>query len=332
MELQQVMVKVNVKLKPLSLRLRLIFTRVHISPEARSAAQRNNEEFLLSSLFNVKGKVALITGGGSGIGLMATQALAVNGAKVYIVGRTEEKLDRVAELYGANIAGQIIPLTADTSHKGSIAQLVKDFASREEHLSVLINNAGISGLARQDVERQGAEPLKETLFDDEASTPEDWESVYRTNVCQLYFMTSAFLPLLQKGTEAEYGWSSTVVNISSISGIVKLSQHHFAYNASKAAAIHLTKMLAHEIASSKLKIRVNNIAPGVFPSEMTTQASDERQKSFIPKEKFENKVPAARPGHDRDMGNAVLFTVTNQYLNGQTVVVDGGYVLAAGRV
>ncbi|KAL1981833.1 hypothetical protein VTN96DRAFT_2078 [Rasamsonia emersonii] len=267
---------------------------------------------------------------------MATQALAVNGAKVYIVGRTEEKLERVAELYGANIAGQIIPLTADTSQKASIAQLVETFTSRENHLSVLINNAGIVGQARQDVERQHPETLRQTLFDDESATENDWESVYRTNVCQLYFMTGAFLPLLQKGTEAETaqqeGFSSTVINITSISGIVKTSQHHFAYNASKAAAIHLTKMLAHEIASSGLKIRVNNIAPGVFPSEMTAQESDERQKSFLPKEQYERKVPAGRPGNDRDMGSAVLFAVANQYLNGQTVVVDGGYVLAAGTV
>lgn len=92
-------------------------------------------------------------------------------------------------------------------------------------------------------------------------------------------------------------------------------------------------MLAPEIASSGLKIRVNNIAPGVFHSEMTTgQESDERQKSFLPREPYERKIPAARSGSDRDMGSAVLFAVANQYLNGQTVVVDGGYVLAAGRV
>jgi NAD(P)-dependent dehydrogenase (short-subunit alcohol dehydrogenase family) len=263
---------------------------------------------------------------------MATQALAVNGAKVYIVGRTEEKLERVAELYGKNAQGQIIPISTDVSKKGAIAELVKDISSREKHLQILINCAGISSTSKQDTEREDPHKLKETFFDDQSATEEDWETVYRTNVCQLYFMTAAFLPLLQKGTEAEHGFSSTVINISSISGIVKTSQHHFAYNASKAASIHLTKMLAHEIASSKLKIRVNNIAPGVFPSEMTAQESDEKQKSSLAKEKYEEKVPAARPGKDQDMGNAVLFAATNQYVNGQTIVVDGGYVLAAGTV
>lgn len=299
---------------------------------AGMASESQNKQFLLSELFNVKGKVALITGGGSGIGLMATQALAVNGAKVYIVGRTEDKLNRVAEQYGKDIEGQIIPLTADISSKDEIARLVKDIESREKHLSILINNAGISSSAKDDTDREHPEGLKETLFDQDANNPEEWESVYRTNVCQLYFMTAAFLPLLSRGTEAEHGFSSTVINISSISGIVKVSQHHFAYNTSKAAAIHLTKMLAHEAQSSNIKVRINNIAPGVFPSEMTAKESDEKQKSQLPKEQYEGKVPAARPGNDRDMGSAILFAATNQYLNGQTVVVDGGYVLAAGTV
>lgn len=277
--------------------------------------------------------MALVTGGGSGIGLMATQALAVNGAKVYIVGRREEKLERVAELYNKNVSGEIIALpSTDLTRKNEIARLVADLQAREQHLLILINNAGISGESRDDVERTDATSLRQTLFDDETATFEDWESVYRTNVAQAFFLTSALLPLLQKGTEKEHGFSSTVINISSISGIVKASQHHFAYNASKAATIHLTRLLAHEVMTSGLKIRINNIAPGVFPSEMTTGESDEKQKSQIPKEKYESKVPAARPGNDRDMGNAILFAVTNQYLNGQTIVVDGGYVLATGTV
>ncbi|OQE44612.1 hypothetical protein PENCOP_c002G06893 [Penicillium coprophilum] len=295
------------------------------------AANESNQSFKLENLFNVKDKVALITGGGSGIGLMATQALAVNGAKVYITGRTEEKLDRVASLYGKNISGQIIPLPADVTNKDEIRRLVSEIKTREGHLSILMNNAGISS-SSQETEPEDASKLKETLFDDSNATFDEWDSVFRTNVSQIFFMTTAFLPLLQRGSEVEHGWSSTVLNTTSISGIVKVSQHHFAYNASKAAAIHLTKMLAHEVSSSKLRVRVNNIAPGVFPSEMTAGESDEGQKSFIPAEKYREKVPAARPGKDEDMGGAVLFAVCNQYLNGQSVVVDGGYVLAAGSV
>ncbi|KAJ6095839.1 hypothetical protein N7486_006585 [Penicillium sp. IBT 16267x] len=294
------------------------------------AAQKSNQSFKLENVFNVKDRVALVTGGGSGIGLMATQSLAVNGAKVYITGRTGEKLERVAELYGKDVPGQIIPITADITSKASIQKLVDQISSKESKLHILINNAGISSTSYE-TEHTDPKALQEELFHSK-STVEEWEDVMRTNVTQLFFTTSAFLPLLNKGTEDEYGWSSTVLNITSISGIVKTSQHHFAYNASKAAAIHLTKMLAHEIMTSKLKIRVNNIAPGVFPSEMTAKDSDELQKSSIPKEKYEGKIPAGRPGKDEDMAGAVLFTVANQYLNGQTIVVDGGYVLAAGTV
>lgn len=126
-----------------------------------------------------------------------------------------------------------------------------------------------------------------------------------------------------------YGYSGTVINISSISGIVLSSQHHFGYNSSTAAAIQLTKMLSSEIAENGLKIRVNSIAPGAFPSEITAGESGEDQKSHIKKEKY-SKVPARRPGKDEDMAGAVLFVATNQYLNGQTIAVDGGYILHAG--
>ncbi|KUJ06245.1 NAD(P)-binding protein [Mollisia scopiformis] len=288
-----------------------------------------NKNFLLSEVFNVKGKVALITGGGSGIGLMATQALAVNGAKVYIVGRTEEKLETVVKTHGQNIEGEIIPITADITSKSEIEKLVKEIESREKCLCILINNAGIAGNTQQ-TEAKTAEEMKKNLFDAEGSTFDDWCSTYRTNVPQLFFMTMAFLPLLQKASDHQHGYSGTVINISSISGIVQSSQHHFGYNASKAAAIHLTKMLASEVAENGLKIRINSIAPGVFPSEMTAGGeSGSDQKSHIEKDKYA-KVPARRPGKDQDMAAAVLFCAANQYLNGQTVAVDGGYILHAG--
>jgi len=293
------------------------------------APKNNNDVFKLENLFSVKGKVALVTGGGSGIGLMATQALAVNGAKVYIVGRTEDKLERVRDTYSQDIPGEIIPITADISSKSDISKLIDHISSKENHLDILINNAGIS-MNTQQTEAKNAEEMKKNVFDDENETFEMWTDTYRTNVPQIFFMTMGFLPLLAKATEHQHGWSGTVINISSISGIVKTSQHHFAYNASKAAAIHLTTMLSSEISSNGIKVRINSIAPGVFPSEMTASESDEKQKSAIPKEKYEDKTSARRPGKDEDMGNAILFAATNQYLQAQTVAVDGGYVIEAG--
>jgi len=126
------------------------------------------------------------------------------------------------------------------------------------------------------------------------------------------------------------GYSGTIVNTCSISGKVKTMQHHPQYNASKAGTIHLTRMLANELANNEIKIRVNSIAPGVFPSEMTAGESGANQKSELPKDQFESKVPAKRPGKDADMAQAILFCVTNTYLNGQTITVDGGYTLASG--
>lgn len=289
----------------------------------------NNNDFLLENLYNVKDKVVVITGGGSGIGLMATQAFAVNGAKCYIIGRTMEKLETVAKTYSKGVPGHIIPIQGDITSKKDIARIYEEISSKEKCVCILVNNAGISSNTLT-TEAKSAEEMKKNLFDNEDSNIEDWVDTYRTNVPQCYFMTTAFLPLLQAASEHQHGYSGCVINICSISGIVKTAQHHFAYNASKAAVIHLTKMLGWEIASNGLKIRVNSIAPGVFPSEMTASESGPNQKSELPKEDFEGKVPAARPGNDRDMGNGMLFVATNQYLNGQTIVIDGGYVLKAG--
>ncbi|KAK5113077.1 hypothetical protein LTR62_003656 [Meristemomyces frigidus] len=296
-----------------------------------NARDHNNQDFTLESIFGVKGKVALITGGGSGIGLMFTQALAVNGAKVYIVGRTEDKLETVAKTYSQGISGEIIPLTCDVSDKSQIAKLYEHVSSKESHLDILINNAGIMSGNTIQTEGNGANELKKTMFDDEKNSFGDWDDIYRTNVSACYFMSTCFLPLLEKATAHGHGWSGTIVNTCSISGQVKTMQHHPQYNASKAATIHLTRMLANELAQNGVKIRVNSIAPGVFPSEMTAGESGANQKSFIPKDQFEDKVPAARPGKDQDMASAILFAVTNTYLNGQTITVDGGYTLMSGK-
>lgn len=125
-----------------------------------------------------------------------------------------------------------------------------------------------------------------------------------------------------------------MLNISSINGLIKSSLDHFASNAAKAATIHLTKMLAVEIAAAGLRIRVNSIAPGVFPSEITAGDSDPRTgKSVLGEGSWgTHEILAGRPGTDVDMAGAVLFAVTNQYLDGQIVAVDGGYLVRHGTL
>ncbi|KAF2017311.1 NAD(P)-binding protein [Aaosphaeria arxii CBS 175.79] len=287
----------------------------------------NNQQFQLGQVFNVKDRVALVTGGGSGIGLMITQALAVNGAKVYITGRTQEKLDTVAENYSKDIQGQIIPIQGNVATKEGVKKLVQEIESREKCLCILVNNAGIATSKADTSGEKSAEEARKEFFD--STSVEEWTDTYATNVVGPYMMTTAFLPLLQKSTENHPGWSGTVINITSISGLVRISQGHFAYNSSKGAQVHLNKLLSAEIQQAGLKVRVNSIAPGVFPSEMTTQESDETQKSHMPKEKKEG-LPSQRPGKDQDMAAAILFAASCQYLNGQTIAVDGGYLIQAG--
>lgn len=206
-------------------------------------------------------------------------------------------------------------------------KIVQEIESREKYLDILVNNAGIAPGKTDTSGEKSAQQTKEDFF--EPTSVEEWTSVYATNVVGPYLMTTAFLPLLQKSTEAQHGWSSTVINITSISGMVRISQGHFSYNASKGAEVHLNKLLAAEIAKAGLKIRINAIAPGVYPSEMTTQESGDNQKSQMPKEKKEG-LPSQRPGKDTDMAAAVLFCATCQYLNGQNIAVDGGYLIQAG--
>ncbi len=109
------------------------------------------------------------------------------------------------------------------------------------------------------------------------------------------------------------------------------SQGHFAYNAAKAATIHLTAMMSKEFAATG--VRINSIAPGYFPSEMTMQGSDDRQKSHMPDEKVRDKgheVPAGRPGRDEEMAMGIAFLAKCAYVNGEVIKLDGGVMNEVG--
>jgi NAD(P)-dependent dehydrogenase (short-subunit alcohol dehydrogenase family) len=284
-------------------------------------------QFDVSKLFDVSGFVCVVTGGGTGIGLMCSQALAANGAKVYITGRRTEALENAAKSHNPefNGSGSIIPIgPTDVTKKEDLEALVKDLQTKEKYINLLICSAGIPG-PKAEPEHDDAGDLKKKLWDNE--TVEDWNSTYSTDVTAVYFTTVAFLPLLQAAMEPQGPlprFGSSVITISSMSGQMKHAQGHFAYNAAKGATVHLTKLMSSEF--QRTWIRVNSIAPGYFPSEMTAKSSDENQKSELPAEKVQEKghVPAMRGGRETEMGMTALYLAKNEYVNGQIITVDGG--------
>lgn len=274
-----------------------------------------NSHFKLDSLFNVEGWSVVVTGGATGIGLMIAQGLAHNGARVYITGRRVEVLENAAKTWGAALAhpqGTLVPLTADITDKASVAGLAEEIMRREGRLDVLVNNAGVSlGHSDTDKGSESAQALHDALW---AEKWDDWEATFRTNVIGYFFTSVAFLPALAAARRPDH--APCVINISSMSGITRSTQHHFNYNVSKAATIQLTNLLAQEFSQSGVKIRVNSIAPGIFPSQMTTDGKDGQNKSSIEGgEEYgkKNGIPANRPGSEKDMAQTALYIACNQY-------------------
>ncbi|CAL1712524.1 unnamed protein product [Somion occarium] len=279
-------------------------------------------------IYDLEGRIALVTGGASGIGWMIAQGLAANGAKVYIAGRREKKLESSAQSFRGQ--GRIVPLVMDVTDRESISAAQKEIQNREGRLHILVNNAGITGPVSRffnDVsapEHKDAETLGRALFDNESF--ESWSSLYQSNTFSVYFVTTAFLGLLAKGSEEKPGYTSSVVNITSISSLMKLAQNHFAYNSSKAAVSHLTKMMATEFALKKIPVRVNAVAPGVYESEMT---HDRITPDLVDKVGLGlQPVPEQRPGTAQEVAGTVIYLASPAgcYTNGQEIAIDGGYL------
>jgi len=259
---------------------------------------------------------------------MAAQALSANGAKVYITGRRVEALETAAQQHSPNSdqsSGSIVPAgPCDVTSKESLEKLVSEIESKEKYLSLVVAAAGMSG-PKGFPDTEDAVQLKKNLWQESV---EDWNTTYNTDVTAVYFSTIAFLPLLQAAPKDH---TSSVIVISSMSGLMRNSQAHFAYNAAKGATAHLSKMMSKEFASTG--IRVNSIAPGYFPSEMTMKESDERNKTEMPDEKVKDKghsVPAGRAGRDEEMGMLVIFLTKCGYVNGEIIKIDGGVLNEVG--
>lgn len=190
----------------------------------------SNDDLKISKLFDVSKIKAVVTGGGSGIGLMITQALAANGATVYITGRRQEVLDKVVSEYGST-HGKIVAVPGDITSKDECLRLAKEIEGKEPNgIHLLVNNAGI---ARDDNTKlsnnppsdwEDAEALSKHMLD---SDPSSWASTFETNVTSQFFMAAALVPLLAKANKnawepfAGLKYTSSIVNITSISGLMK---------------------------------------------------------------------------------------------------------------
>lgn len=256
--------------------------------------------------------------------------MTITGAKVYITGRRMEVLENAAKTHSPDPSekgiGEIIPIgPCDVREKSQLENICSQIEAKEKYLSLLIAAAGVPG-PKAPPESDDASELKQQLWSKES--PEDWNETYNSDVTSVYFTTVAFLPLLAAAPKEH---TSSVIVISSMSGLMRHAQGHFAYNAAKGATAHLSKLMSREF--SRTGVRVNSIAPGYFPSEMTMKTSDENNKVHMPDEKVQDKghsVPAGRAGKDEEMAMGVMFLARCGYLNGQIVTLDGGVMNEVG--
>jgi NAD(P)-dependent dehydrogenase (short-subunit alcohol dehydrogenase family) len=256
----------------------------------------------MDKLFDIQGKVALVTGGGRGIGLMIARGYCERGAKVYISSRKADVCSAAAE--DLSKVGECVALPADLAKSEEIERVVSDITQRESKLDILVNNAGATW---------GGE------IDD---FPEvGWDKVMDLNVKSVFFLTQKLLPLLTASASASD--PARVINIGSIDGMHTSKFTNYSYSPSKAAVHHLTRMLATNLASRH--ILVNAIAPGPFATDMMAPMMDSLGEQVI------SAVPLKRMGGADDaVGMAVfLASMASSYVNGAVIPLDGGCVAAS---
>ncbi|NNN02161.1 MAG: SDR family oxidoreductase [Acidimicrobiaceae bacterium] len=250
----------------------------------------------MESLFDVSGKVVLVTGGTRGIGEMIARGFVDAGARVYISSRKAEVGDALAKELSVN--GSCTSLPADLSTESECRRLAEEVAKREDHLDVLVNNAGATWGA----------PMADY---DEAA----WERVLALNVKAVFHLTKFLRPLLDKNATAAN--PSRVINIGSIDGLHVPAMDTFAYSTSKAAVHQLTRHLAKTMAP---KVTVNAIAPGPFESKMMHATLEAFGDSIA------ERAPMKRIGEPSDMAGAAIFLASRaaNYITGAVLPVDGG--------
>jgi NAD(P)-dependent dehydrogenase (short-subunit alcohol dehydrogenase family) len=253
----------------------------------------------MSSLFDISGRAALVTGGSRGIGRMIAQGLVEAGARVMISSRKADELESTACELAEHGHCEAVP--ADLSTPDGARALANAVHDRFDALSILVNNAGATWGA----------PLDE--FPDSG-----WDRVIHTNLEGIFHLTVALLPALREAaTDAS---PARVINIGSIDGIRVPLMENYSYSASKAGVHMLTRHLAKRLASEH--ITVNAIAPGPFESKMMAFAlEDEESRAAV-----EQQVPLGRIGRPDDIVGLTLFLTSRAgaYVTGAVIPLDGG--------
>jgi NAD(P)-dependent dehydrogenase (short-subunit alcohol dehydrogenase family) len=241
------------------------------------------------------GKVAIITGAASGMGTATAQLFAREGARVVIADRLAHEGIEVAERIGAAARFETLDVTNEDQWADCVAATTRHFG----RLDILVNNAGISGSAEQD------------LYSTEA-----WHRIMAVNATGVFLGTKHAVPaLIASG-------GGSIVNLSSIAGIIGSEGIHMAYNASKAAVRLMTKSTA--VQHAKDNIRANSVHPGVMPAMRTSgRTADPAVRADRMR-----VIPMRRPGEVDEVAYAILFLASDEasYITGSEIHVDGGAI------
>jgi len=257
----------------------------------------------ISSLFSVRGKVAVVTGGSRGIGAMIASGLVRAGCRVYITARKAAECDaKAAEL---SAFGMCISVPANLAAPGGVDQLLQVIDSREEKLHILVNNAGATW----------GEPL-------EGYPLEAFDKLWNINIKAMFELTVRCLPLLRAA--ASVADPGRVVNIGSIDGLTIPATENYAYSTTKAGVHMLTRHLAHQLAADP--ITVNALAPGPFDSKMMAFVLDDPDSRAV----VAGRIPLGRIGEPDDMAGAVIYLSSRagRYVTGTVIPIDGGATFA----